>query len=266
MDYKLEALRYKLSTGVDFQITEQGVLKGVDFGSVSKAVFPDFITKVQVSVSQLHCKGVQELDFCGNLEYIYWNYSYSGLKKVHIKSVNTLCKECFCYNTFLEVIDIDSGVEIIEDSSFLYCMSLKYFDFSCLKLDSFKCEIGDRVFQNCLSLSELRNFENLENVKFGDYCFSECESLESLVLPDNCIFGVKCFARCNVLKHVIIKNFNYLVESGAKYLFHCCSDNLVFDIYSISADNIEKIDNVLGYSSKESSFKNVNIHKERYRG
>ena len=31
MDYKLEALRYKLSTGVDFQITEQGVLKGVDF-------------------------------------------------------------------------------------------------------------------------------------------------------------------------------------------------------------------------------------------
>lgn len=266
MDYKLEALRYKLSTGVDFEITEQGVLKGVDFGSVSKAVFPDFITKVQVSGSHVHCKDVQELYFCGNLDYLDWNYASLKLKKIHIKSVSTLCKACFYYNTFLEVVDIDSGVEIIGDFSFLQCRSLKYFDFSCLRLDSFRCEIGYGAFQICSSLYELRNFENLENVKFGDYCFNECESLESLVLPDNCIFGIKCFARCSGLKHVIIKNFNYLVENDTKYLFHCCSDNLVFDIYNISADNIEKIDNVLGYSSKEASFKNVNIHKERYRG
>ena len=76
----------------------------------------------------------------------------------------------------------------------------------CTQLESVDCvqikEIGDKCFWGCISFGPTANFPNAKKV--GDRAFSECSSLERVILAADVIFdqdGLQ-FNGCTNLKHV----------------------------------------------------------------
>lgn len=267
MDYQLEALRYKISTGIDLHLDESGILESVSCKPLSKIVFPEFITKVHMTGQQSIDieSSIQEVYFLGNIKLFYWRVTFANLRKVYFKHVEEIKQMSFCYDFKLKEFIVDGGLRVIWYSAFSKCMALKYFDFKCMDVtNKFRCTVMDNAFESCGSLSELKGFENLERVDFGKCCFSSCTSLETLILPDKCNFGSECFSRCSGLKRVVIKNFEYIANGGGRYLFRGCRSDLVFEIYNVFEDKKGMINRVLGSSNERLYFENITIHEERY--
>lgn len=176
--------------------------------SLIEVVLPDSITEI----------GVGAFQGCKNLKTIRFS---KGLKKI--------CLHAFSNCTSLERIELPEGLEIIDTGAFIGCVSLKEVNLpeslSVLGSGSFaytaleEITIPDSItkLQNAFMLcSELRviDFGKVEIIDDG--CFENCESLESIVLPDT-ITAVKrgAFQGCSQLKDVVVSKSVEFIDPSA---------------------------------------------------
>lgn len=99
-------------------------------------------------------------------------HSYNGTdKKVNIPStVQTVGREAFMGNPYIEEVSFSASVTKIDESAFKDCKALK----SVVIPDNI-ASVGDSAFWGCSSLSSVKIGAGLKN--FGNGAFSDCDSL-----------------------------------------------------------------------------------------
>jgi hypothetical protein len=83
----------------------------------------------------------------------------------------------------IEGINIPKSIKSVGYSAFSGCTSLKTVTFNYNDEEDYICQMGDRVFQNCTSLTDVGMSENITSI--GDYVFDGCSALTELVLPES---------------------------------------------------------------------------------
>lgn len=189
-----------------------------------------------------------DADKCG--EAVFKNCSGIKTATLGTSIAENLPKNMFCGCSGLEgFVDTDfSNVQVISESAFIHCTSLKEVDFpSAVK-------ILPSAFENCKSLTRISE-GNLRIENYGDKCFKGCTSLEQninstvVVIGEESLAGSSisdvilrgaidrdlsvgndAFSGCTKLTHVSIQipeNISYTFGSG---VFRDCTalDNCTF--------------------------------------
>ena len=138
----------------------------------------------------------------------------------------------FAFCTRLQEINLPSGLEVIEQSAFKGCSSLRAVSFSerlrkigneaflgCVSLESANLkngvtEIGRAAFKSCRSLQRVYIPATVTTVETD--AFNECSTLSSAVIA-NGVATVKAdaFKACPALKYIVIPTSITTIESGA---------------------------------------------------
>lgn len=112
----------------------------------------------------------------------------------------------------LEEYEVKKGTKVVCNMAFsrnLYGNSIKR-----IFLPSSVICIGDKAFDRCINLREIRLSDNIR--KIGKYAFCGCSKLESVILPSQLIRIEKyTFSRCEELKSIIIPEGVTSIEEGA---------------------------------------------------
>lgn len=157
--------------------------------TISEAVFSEYVESITIPASCTEIEGTEPFLTCLNLKEINvagegdGAYSsedgvlYNKDKSVIIaypmkksdtsytapSSVREISMSAFCYNEFIEDIDI-SGVEKIGNYAFEGCTNL-----SSVKLSEELNLVGTNAFMDCTSLMSIRVYDKVETI--GDYAF-----------------------------------------------------------------------------------------------
>lgn len=183
---------------------------------------------------------------------------------------------------FDEVVSVLEGIKFpdtllrINEKAFLYYMALKEVD-----LGKGVSVLGDHAFEGCMVLTNIIGGDSLERTGFN--CFSNCQSLKSVQLPDGikelgagtfCLTGIEkiiipgtvetvgkaCFTTCVNLKTVIFEDGVSTLEEN---VFESCKNlervYIPESVTTITGLNqfIDTNDNVVIYGS-------VGSEAERY--
>ncbi len=147
-------------------------------------------------------------------------------------TVTELKKSSFCYNTYLEEVDLSNVVKI-GSYSFEACSALK-----SVKLSEDLNFVGNGAFVGCTSMKSIRIFDNVETI--GEYAFgydydeelaaeiqknSQEEMTEDLPAPFSVMDGFKIYAEEGTLA------FEYAKDCGIE---------IVSNTVSIGKKNIDK--------------------------
>lgn len=112
----------------------------------------------------------------------------------------------------LEEYEVKNGTKVVCRMAFgrnLYGNSIKK-----IFLPSSVICIGDKAFDRCINLREIRLSDNIR--KIGQYAFCDCSKLESVILPSQLIRIEKyTFSNCEELKSIIIPEGVTSIEEGA---------------------------------------------------
>ena len=124
-------------------------------------------------------------------------------------NVNTICREAFYYNKYLENVTIKNGVRKIENSAFSNS-SIK-----SVSIPESVVNIGTEVFCFCEKLEEVSFRASVKSVPQG--MFYGCKSLKTIGLPD-CItqIGYYSFMDCENLEACIGENISYIEAEAFK--------------------------------------------------
>lgn len=157
--------------------------------TIGEAVFSEYVKSITIPASCTVIEGTEPFITCVNLEEINVadgeNSAYSSLDGVLYNkdkttliaypmkkaeksykvpsSVKEISISAFCYNEFIEDVDI-SGVETINNYAFEACPNLKN-----VKLSKNLNFIGTNAFMGCTSLMSVRVYDKVETI--GDYAF-----------------------------------------------------------------------------------------------
>lgn len=120
----------------------------------------------------------------------------------------------------LEELYIGPGVTEIGASAFMYSTKLKKLEFTEPEKSKLKA-IGTNAFEYCYELKNVEFPENCELEMVPALCFSQCQSLEKVVLPKNIkIIGYAAFDRCEKLSDVALPDRLKEIHGSA---FHRCA-------------------------------------------
>ena len=111
-------------------------------------------------------------------------------------------------------INIPSGVTIIRNSAFLYCINL-----ASVTISSSVTSIGSSAFSNCTSLASVTIPSSVTSI--GSSAFNNCTSLASVtILSGVTSIGGSAFSNCTSLASVTIPSS---VKSIGSYAFNSCT-------------------------------------------
>lgn len=120
-------------------------------------------------------------------------------------------------NTFFPEIELNYGLEIIEEGAFQSC-GLKY-----VKIPDSIIEIGPMAFQLCEKLEEIFFPTTIETIPRG--LFSYCNGLKSVSIPSSCkVIEDNAFMWCTYLNHV---TFPQNLKKIGKNAFNGCALNTI---------------------------------------
>lgn len=192
---------------------------------------------------------------------------------VTISGITSIDKK-LSHNTIINIINLESPLEIIEDEAFLGCSSLYEVNLpetlkeignsafsGCSMLNKISIPssvktIGSHAFNECISLTEITIPEYVETIK--EYTFNQCILLKEVSFKKTTTKPVKfslttisafAFSECKNLKTISIPKS---VKTIGEYAFNECSS-----IAKISLNNVKEISN---YCFNEcSSLNTINI-------
>ena len=167
-----------------------------NFGIIDKKVHFYYGTDNRIRIPD----GVESINKC----------LINGFNNVHIiipGSVKKVEGHVFSYTDRVEKVEIQRGVQLIEDNAFFECSALREVVFDG------DVRIGSFAFGKCSAL---------ERVEFGDgtqfiddFAFFECTSLKSLTLPGSLISFAGAFNSCSSLETVKIEQGVRTIGGGA---------------------------------------------------
>lgn len=214
--------------------------------TISEAVFSEYVESITIPASCTEIEGTEPFLTCLNLREINVTgegdgaYSsedgvlYNKDKSVIIaypmkksdtsykapSSVKEISMSAFCYNEFIENVDI-SGVEKIGSYSFEDCTNI-----SNVKLSKELNFIGTNAFFGCTSLESIRVYDKVENI--GDYAFGYTYTANSATNSDE--------------PYSVIDGFKMYVEKDTEAWFYAnvCGIEVVENTLEIGGKNIDK--------------------------
>ena len=134
-------------------------------------------------------------------EGAFSNTSLDGipLKKIIIPStVKEIGTNAFAYNSTLEEVEIEDGVEIVSAEAFKECIALKKITFP----DSV-IEIGGKCMSGCKSLASIKFPKNITEIK--NNMLNSCYSLTQIEIPEKVTYiDDYAFSNCTEVKEINI--------------------------------------------------------------
>ena len=217
-------------------------------------------TRVGVK-SFYNCKALKTFDF-SKIEILdtYAFYGCSSLDNIDLINFSDNYKNIGAY-TFYKCTSLKNlgtcRPSKVGDYAFYGCTSLESFDFSnthqigeyafaksgLTSIELPYCDIYSHAFSECNSLKELHIKKNM---CFGDYVFSNCKGLESIIIGDEVEVIEQLnrngyyFSGCNNVKHFYIgKSFKDTVEKTESYcIFDFKLHKLVgLEAFEVSPEN-----------------------------
>ena len=173
---------------------------------------------------------------CTSLQSI--NLSNMDLSK--LTSMDSMFSQCSSLESFTAP-EILSNLQKI-DKMFEFCSGLKSIDLS--KFDTSKVSNMQNVFYKCTSLESVTLPENLQNVEYMNYMFSECSSLKSIDLS-NCnltsvVYMSYMFNGCTSLESVSFpESLQNLMNT--QYMFYECSSLSSIDLSNIALSKVNNM-------------------------
>lgn len=207
IDLEKSILKYKLTTGIDLEVTKTGVLHKITIPSsyISETLeLPSFIRSINLHSCNCNTNSIRKvilpkkLTKCNDFDIMNWH----SIKSVSLGSVNTIGTDFVSMCESLKTFDFDI-VSTISDYAFQDCFNLEEFDFSKIKE---KGTVGIQAFESCIHLSELKGLDKCKNVVFRDNCFQCCHGITKVHLSGNCTFNYRCFYECKNLEEIEIDN------------------------------------------------------------
>ncbi len=128
-------------------------------------------------------------------------------------NVTTIGSACF-KNSKITSVYIPKTVTNISTAAFNNCQSLK----SVYFLGTNYVDIGESVFENCISLSNISLSANTTTI--GANCFANCTSLKKLKIPESVtVIGDNAFAGCSKDLTIICKSGTEAETVARRYEF-----------------------------------------------
>ena len=252
--------------------------------SLTSVVIPDGVTKIGSSAFE-DCSNLTSVVIPNSVTTIDGGaFSYcNSLTSVEIPdSVTTIGNRAFLYCNSLTSVEIPDSVTSIGSSAFYGCnnltsveigygvTSIGYWAFGCSSLTSINVDVNSVNYQSIDGNLYTKDGEVLvqyacgkaENsftipdsvTTIGDYAFSYCNSLTSVVIPDSVeTIGRHAFFYCNSLTSVVIPDS--VTTIGYRAFYGCNSLTSVY--YKGTADEWDNI-------SIDSTYNNCLIGATRY--
>ncbi|WP_455944329.1 leucine-rich repeat protein [Leyella stercorea] len=213
-------------------IIKDGILYSSDFRIVYGAIYWKSVFNIDNRSQKI----------CANAFFSYFNKN--KLKSIGLSNIEYIGKEAFSWCQSLQDITIPSSVTYIGDGAFSGCKSLQ-----SITIPNSVRNIGNNAFRGCNICFFICNstyFQNDDVCLFnkdktaivsrikdcvyyiipnsvtgiGDYAFSWCESLQSIIIPNSVTkIGDYAFSWCKSLQRVTISNS---VTSIGDYAFSWC--------------------------------------------
>lgn len=135
-------------------------------------------------------------------------------------------------NSVLTIPEEIDGHDVTKIGSSAFSASLDRYGIITVNIPDSVKEIGDGAFNGCKEIERVNISEDSNLVKVGDYCFSWCDNLQKIDLPD-CLeeIGFYAFYNCSALNNVNLGDNVLSIGLGA--FINCDSLNNII----VSADN-----------------------------
>lgn len=169
----------------------------------------DNITNLKLP-SQLTTIGDSAFAFCSNITTIdfpetlssfgtYVFVANTSLKSVNIPTqVRVLSFGIFQSCTALENVTLPNGILALVTDAFCGCTSLK-----SITIPDSVTSLGHQLFSNCTSLETIDISTNSKLKSIGEYCFYNCNLIESLQIPNGVTkINKYTFAKCTNLTNL----------------------------------------------------------------
>ena len=198
--------------------------------TIKSVVIPDGVEEIQ-KFAFYNCTGLEKVVIPDSVKFIR-EYSFSkdeSLKEINLDKIQVIGREAFkgCEN--LKNINL-AKIYAIGVSGFEGCTALEYVDLTTLR------NTGEKAFKDCTALknvtlsentklapkmfacSGLVNVDIYEKIKIPEFCFAQCENLETVTLYNNMELIEKgAFCECPKLKNVNFKGSINLIGEQAFY-------------------------------------------------
>ena len=108
----------------------------------------------------------------------------------------------------IETYEIKAGTEVICDSAFRGCKSLRQ-----IYIPDSVTSIGHSAFYHCTSLRQINIPDRVTSI--GDWAFADCKSLRQITIPDGVTsIGNSAFRGCTSLREINIPDSATSIEFG----------------------------------------------------
>ena len=222
--------------------------EGAFFNSSLEGItFPNSVNKIGAQTFFM-CEKLEEVNLPNNAEYDVISSALfllcTSLKDITIPNNVTSIESAAFSRTSLKDVKVPDSVEKIENDAFSHCESLETISLS--KNPNYNC-IRENTFSTCTSLKNIEIPNNIKEIENGVFSYS---GLISITIPNSVTrIGHEAFSNCENLETVILPvNSEYnCIES---FMFWCCK----------SLKNVEIPKNVS--RMEENAFANTNARIE----
>lgn len=169
------------------------------------------------------CISLKDISFGPETKIIekYAFYHCYSLQTVYNgKNIERFGESAFTYCKKLHEFSFGPKLKIIPENMFKYCTSLRRVSLtgtSCQTIDSF-------AFCECISLTTFDGFSQVKAI--GSYAFSNCSSLQDILLTNVELIGAFAFEKCSELRRVIFSDF--LTTIGINAFADCRLNEVVY--------------------------------------
>lgn len=136
-------------------------------------------------------------------------------------TVKEIYSYAFSFNAFVEEVVLPDSVEIISNDTFEYCYSLK-----AINLHSGIKEMGERAFFNCTSLADISVPDGIELIAYD--LFGGCKALKTVRIPASVKVMNNAFSDCSSLESIIVEDGNSMYKSKGGVVFSVDGKKLLF--------------------------------------